>query len=255
MSAPGPHDAFGVEAGTATCLTAPRASPGEEPRETPTDDAAIVLSHTVPARPWLCPELVLRLVTAECPLWRAGEGDLDRFGLRPPYWAFAWGAGQALARWLLDRPDLTRGRRVLDVGAGSGIAAIAAARVGAASATAVDVDPLSRAATLENAAANGVRIHAVTGDALGEPPRADVVLLADVFYDDVGARTVPWMAEAATRALVLVADPPRGRSGTEAAALGIELEALVTYLAPADVGLDGSTLEPIAVRRVVPRTR
>ncbi|HEY3957598.1 MAG TPA: 50S ribosomal protein L11 methyltransferase [Streptosporangiaceae bacterium] len=119
-------------------------------------------------------------------------------GLDPPFWAFAWAGGQALARYLLDHPQTVRGRRVIDMASGSGLVAIAAARAGAAAVTGYDIDPLAAAAIAVNAAANGVTVTAVCADVLdgdGIPaPGADVVLVADAFYQrDLAARVLRFL--------------------------------------------------------------
>lgn len=130
-----------------------------------------------------------------------------------PFWAFVWAGGQVLARYVLDNPDVVTGRRVLDVGAGSGVAAIAAARAGAAAVDAVDLDPGSTAAVRRNAAANGVEVAARTGDVLDSTPGdAEVLLVGDAFYSPSSAERMSSFLRAARRggARVLVGDPGRG---------------------------------------------
>ena len=130
----------------------------------------------------------------------------------PPYWAFAWAGGQALARYLLDNPQLVRGKHVLDLGAGSGLGAIAAMKAGAASGTAVDIDAFAAAAMAVNAKANDVQIDVTTDDPLGAAPgRHDVVLVGDLFYERTLAERVLAYIEAAAvaGALVLIGDPKR----------------------------------------------
>ena len=120
--------------------------------------ADFVRANTVLAAPSLVPELRLHLASVATDLWEATEADLERTGLPPPYWAFAWPGGQALARHLLDRPDTARGLRVLDFAAGCGVAALAAVRTGAAAVAASAIDAFARAAMALNAAANGLPI-------------------------------------------------------------------------------------------------
>ena len=119
-------------------------------------------------------------------MWQPTELQSGRTGLDPPFWAFAWAAGQALARYLLDHPQAVRGRHVIDMASGSGVAAIAAAQAGAAAVTAYDIDPVAAVAIGVNAAANGVTVRAVCADVLdqdGFPDAgADLVLVADAFY-------------------------------------------------------------------------
>src|SRR5215831_7657497 len=106
-----------------------------------TDRAAFIRANTALVAPPLVPEIRLHLATEVVPLWRLTEEELQAQGIPPPYWAFAWAGGQALARYLLDQPDRVRGAAVLDFGSGSGLVAIAAAKAGAASVRAADIDP------------------------------------------------------------------------------------------------------------------
>lgn len=163
----------------------------------------------------MVPEIRLHLATEVTPLWKATETKLRRAGIppsEPPYWAFAWVGGQALARRVLDEPALVAGRRVLDFAAGSGLVAIAAAKAGAASVTAVDVDPLAHDAILLNAALNGVALEVLLGDLTDDAEaRWEVILAGDVFYDpEMTRRVLPWLrAQAAAGATVLIGDPKR----------------------------------------------
>lgn len=174
--------------------------------------AQFVRDHTRPERPSLVPEVTLQVAADVVALWEAIEAERGVAPTDPPFWAAAWPGGQALARHVLDRPDLVAGRSVLDLGAGSGLVAIAAALAGAASVSASDVDPFSHAAVAVNAQANGVGPVAVLGDVLGEePPAVDVVLAGDVCYDRVmSERVLPWLESARARgAEVLLGDPGR----------------------------------------------
>ncbi|MBS2021025.1 MAG: methyltransferase [Deltaproteobacteria bacterium] len=175
-----------------------------------------MLEHTLPVSVPLVPEVTLRLLTEECPLWYANEAEAARHGLSEPYWAFAWPGGQALARYVLDHPDLVRGRRVLDFGAGGAIEGIAAALAGARSVTAADLDPLACAAAQVNAKLNGVTtLSATSRDLVGDPGVVedfDVILAGDVFYDaDLARRGRAWLKELGYFGkLVLLGDPARG---------------------------------------------
>jgi predicted nicotinamide N-methyase len=152
-------------------------------------------------RPPLCPELELWLMSEAVDL-EAGCHELAD-GEAPPYWAFCWGAGQALARFLLDHPDQVRGLRVLDLGTGSGVAAIAAARAGAREVIALDIDSVARSAAELNAEHNGVSIQ-TTAIA---PAEFDLLLAADVLYE-TGLRG--WiLTEGRRQAPCLLADPQR----------------------------------------------
>src|SRR5690606_28168061 len=157
--------------------------PGARPGGGMTDPTAFVRANTVPTAPPLVPEIRLHLATEVTPLWQATEATLARNNLPPPYWAFAWPGGQAVARHLLDHPALAAGRRVLDFAAGSALVAIAALRAGAAAATACDIDDFAGAAMALNAAENGatltIRLDDIVGDAL---PGIDLVLAGDVCY-------------------------------------------------------------------------
>ena len=146
----------------------------------------IMRTGTQPRPVPLVPEI--RLHQAEDPvgLWQRIETASGRTGLDPPFWAFAWAGGQALARYLLDHPEAVRGRHAIDIASGSGLVAIAAAKAGAAVVTAYDIDPLAAAAIGVNADANAVTVRAVCADVLdhdGPPdPGTGLVLVADAFY-------------------------------------------------------------------------
>ena len=173
---------------------------------------AFIRAGTARSRPPLVPEIALYLATEITPLWQATQDALDDDRLEPPFWAFAWPGGQAMARYLLDVPETVAGRRVLDLCAGSGIAAIAAAHVDAAEVVAADIDPLAAAAIALNAQANGVSVQIETADLLDCAPDGwEVVLAGDVCYErPLAGRIVPWLrAAAANGALVLLGDPGR----------------------------------------------
>ena len=133
----------------------------------------------------LVPEIRLYQASEPMSVWQHTEQATGRTGLDPPFWAFAWAGGQALARYLLDHPETVTGRHVIDVASGSGLVAIAAVLAGAAGVTAYDIDPLAATAITANAEANGVAIPAVCTDVLsGLPPDGtDLVLVADAFYE------------------------------------------------------------------------
>ena len=158
-------------------------------------------AHLALRSPPLCPEIELWLIAEDVAL-EAGCAELAD-GEAPPFWAFAWGSGQALARYLLDQPERVRDRRVLDLGCGSGLVAIAAALAGASEVVALDLDPQARRAAELNAARNGVRLRSVSS----APPEWDLMLAADVLYE-TGLRE--WVLGAARRVgPVLLADPLR----------------------------------------------
>jgi predicted nicotinamide N-methyase len=189
----------------------------------------------------MVPEITLRLADEPFELW-------ERTGEDVPYWAFAWVGGQALARHVLDNPELVAGRHVLDVASGSGLVAVAAALAGAASVTAVDVDPLAVLAIGVNADANGVRLTARCADLLATDVSADVVLAGDVCYDpDMAARVLPFLARtAAAGTVVLVGDPGRGYLPDTGFAR------LATYRVPLTRVLEGRETTPTTVWRRLP---
>jgi predicted nicotinamide N-methyase len=172
--------------------------------------ADFVRAHTRLAPVPFVPELVLHQADEPIEVWERTE-EADGQEQPPPFWAFAWAGGQALARFVLDRPSLVAGRSVLDLATGSGLVAIAAARAGARAVTANDVDPRSLAAALLNAAANRVDLDPVEGDLLGGDARYDVVLAGDVCYSrEMAARVLPFLRRAAGHgSLVLLGDPGR----------------------------------------------
>jgi predicted nicotinamide N-methyase len=177
----------------------------------PGDPAEFVRANTVVAAPPLVPEIGLHLASEITPLWHATEASLAQTQLPPPYWAFAWAGGQALARHILDHPTLVRGHSVLDFGAGSGLVAIAAAKAGAR-VTAAEIDPFAAAAIALNAALNGVAVAIERGDMIGrEPAPWQAVLAGDMCYErPLADRLTPWLRALARRGLlVLLGDPGR----------------------------------------------
>jgi predicted nicotinamide N-methyase len=163
------------------------------------------------------PELLLHQADEPIALWE--ETEAAGAAQPPPFWAFAWAGGQALARHVLDSPFLVEDRAVLDLATGSGLVALAAARAGARPVTANDIDPLSLTAATANAQANGISLRTVEGDLLETPALEYAVILAgDVFYSrEMANRVLPFLRRAAGRgALVLVGDPGRAYLPTDA---------------------------------------
>jgi predicted nicotinamide N-methyase len=176
------------------------------------DPALFVRRNTVVAAAPLVPEIRLHLASEITPLWQATEETLAGLALPPPYWAFAWAGGQALARYLLDHRDLVAGRALLDFGAGCGLVAIAGAIAGAQPVLAAEIDPFAGAAIAANAELNGVALEVTTADLVGAvAPRPDVVTAGDVCYERAMAeRVMPWLRALSGRgALVLIGDPGR----------------------------------------------
>lgn len=198
--------------------------------------------HSAP----LVPELRLRLADEAIALWELTESEFEEKGLPPPYWAFAWAGGQALARYVLDQKALVSGRTVLDFAAGSGIAGIAAARAGALSVLCNDIDPFAASACTMNAALNSAAIHTLTDDLIGSDLVPDVVLAGDIFYEGpMSARSLAWLKEVAAKgALVLVGDPGRTYLPKE----GLEL--LAEYDVPVTRDLEDKDVARVAVYRL-----
>jgi predicted nicotinamide N-methyase len=208
------------------------------------DRSGFILANTRLMAPPLVPEIRLHLAEESLPIWRKTEEELGEMGLPPPYWAFAWAGGQALARYILDHRDRLSGRTVIDVGAGSGLSAIAAAKVDAAHVKASDIDAVAITAIGLNAGANGVTVEATSSDWLGDaPPPADIVLVGDLFYErPLAERVMAFVRAAAARgSLVLVGDPRRNYFPTDA------FTALATYEVPVTRELEDAEIKHAAV--------
>ena len=178
----------------------------------PAERLAFIRAHTRLQAPPHTPELRLWLADEITPIWQLTEDELGRIGLPPPFWAFAWAGGQAVARWVLDHPKEVAGKRVLDFASGSGLVGIAAAKAGAAEVLAADIDRFCGAALALNAQANGVEIAFTDADLLETPPPdVDVICAGDVCYEKPMAdRALAWLQAAHDRgARVLIGDPGR----------------------------------------------
>ena len=177
------------------------------------DRRAFILETTRLQSPPHTPEIVLHLADEVTPLWRLTEEALGELGVAPPFWAFAWAGGQALARYVLDHPRIVAGRRVLDFATGSGLVAIAAMKAGAAGARACDIDGFCAGAVALNAEANGVEVAFTCADLLDAPPPADldVILAGDICYErPVAERVEAWLRTAQAGGVdVLIGDPGR----------------------------------------------
>ncbi len=208
--------------------------------------AEFVAAHTAIGTAPLVPEIRLHLALEITPIWQATEAWLDREGVAPPFWAFAWPGAQALARRVLDDPALVRGRRVLDFAAGGGLAAIACAIAGADPHTA-ELDPLATAAALANAALNGVDLAAHTGDLVGSTAGWDLILCGDVCYEAPMTRHImPWLRALARDAEVWIADPGRAYMPTGG------MTKLVTYDVPTTLELEDRTSRETTIYRLLP---
>ena len=177
------------------------------------DRRAFILENTRLQSPPHTPEIALHLADEVTPLWRLTEEALGELGLPPPFWAFAWAGGQALARYVLDHPGIVAGRRVLDFATGSGLVAIAAMKAGAASAQGCDIDGFCAEAVALNAEANAVQVAFTCADLLDTPAptEAEVILAGDICYERPLAEQVEaWLRAAKARgAEVLIGDPGR----------------------------------------------
>jgi len=177
-----------------------------------TDRRAFILANTRLQSPPHTPELSLHLADEITPIWRLTEEALGEMGVPPPFWAFAWAGGQAVARYVLDHPEVVAGKRVLDFATGSGLVAIAAVKAGAASALGCDIDDWCGTAVALNAAINEVEV-AFTAEnlLLRPPPLVDVVLAGDISYEKPMAKAArDWLAAARGQgAMVLMGDPGR----------------------------------------------
>ena len=211
------------------------------------DRAAFIRANTLLATAPLVPELSLWLATEITPIWQATEDWLRESGTEPPFWAFAWPGGQALARHILDHPESVAGKRVLDFAAGCGIAAIAAARAGAALVEAAEIDALAAAAIALNATANGVAVAATAEDMVGAACRWDVIMCGDVCYEaPMTGHILPWLRRMAAGADVWLADPSRAYLPRE------RLVAFARLLVPTTRELEDRTERQVTLFRLMP---
>ncbi len=173
--------------------------------------ADFIRANTAVETPPLIPEIKLNLASEIVPIWQATEEELAAMGLPPPYWAFAWAGGQALARHILDTPETVAGKTVLDFASGSGLVAIAAMKAGAARAIAADIDPYAEAAARLNAALNGVAVEASSHDLIGTRGPWDIVLAGDICYEQpLAQRVTDWLRGLSEAGItVLMGDPGR----------------------------------------------
>ncbi len=177
-----------------------------------TDPTAFILANTRLQAVPHAPEISLWLADEITPIWRLTEEELGELGLPPPFWAFAWAGGQAVARWLLDTPSEVAGKTVLDFATGSGLVGIAALKAGAASVLGTDIDPFCAAAVALNAEANGVTMGFTDRNLLdAPPPPVDVICAGDVCYEGpMTEQVLGWLGQArANGTRVLIGDPGR----------------------------------------------
>jgi predicted nicotinamide N-methyase len=203
-----------------------------------------IKTNAVLMAPPLVPEIRLYLASEVVPLWRATEEELAKNGVPPPYWAFAWAGGQALARYVLDHPELVAGKRVLDIGAGSGLVGLAATRAGAASVLAADIDAFACTAVRLNAAANDCDIAVTQDDLIGAPLSWDVILVGDLFYErPLAERLLAWLGPLNVTALL--GDPGRNYFP------GTQVEKLASYSVQTTRDLEDREIRETGVYRLV----
>ncbi|MCR4522918.1 MULTISPECIES: methyltransferase [Bosea] len=210
------------------------------------DREAFIRSHTRLLPVPHAPEIALHVAEEATELWQKTEDELAVIGLPPPFWAFAWAGGQALARYLLDNPQIVAGRRMLDFASGSGLVAIAAAKAGAGPVEACDIDAFAAAAIGINAAANGVTVALRCDDLIGRDEGWDVICAGDVCYErEMAERVIAWLEGLSARgATVLIGDPGRSYLPRE------RLEALATYEVPVTRALEDAEIKRSSVWRL-----
>ncbi|WP_112661656.1 class I SAM-dependent methyltransferase [Microvirga flavescens] len=191
------------------------------------------------------PEISLYVADEATELWQKTEEELGQIGLPPPFWAFAWAGGQALARYVLDHPETVEGRRVLDFASGSGLVAIAAAKAGAAEVVACEIDPFALTAIRLNAEANGVHLSSDDSDLIGQDRGWDTVIAGDICYErDLAGRVIDWLFALRRRgASVLIGDPGRSYLPKE------RLEPLALYEVPVTRALEDAEIKRTSVWR------
>jgi len=207
---------------------------------------AFVRANTRLLSPPLVPEIALHLAEESLPIWQRTEEELGAMNVPPPYWAFAWAGGQALARYLLDAPHQVAIKSVLDLGAGCGLSAIAAIKAGARQVLAADIDPMALAAIGLNGLANDIVVETTSDDLLARPPEAfDVILVGDLFYERALAdRVLTFIAAAAAGgAHLLVGDPQRNYFPKD------RFEAVIEFLVPVTRDLEDAEIKKTAVWR------
>ena len=217
----------------------------------PADPQGFIRANTALEAPAMVPEFKLWLASEYVPIWQATEAWLEEQNIDPPYWAFCWPGGQAVARYLLDNPALVAGKRVIDFAAGSGVSSMAAAKAGAATVIANDIDELSLIATRLNAEANGLAVDTSSADWLAGAdgdPEADVVIAGDVCYErEMSVRALGWLRSHAARGrLVLLGDPGRNYFSAQG------LEECARYEIPTSLQLENRGMRETVLWRVLP---
>jgi predicted nicotinamide N-methyase len=212
------------------------------------DHAAFVRANTSILSPPLVPEIKLHLAHEALPIWQKTEDELGEIGLPPPFWAFAWAGGQALARYILDTPSAVSGKRVVEIASGSGMVGIAAMKAGAKSVLATDIDLFSVAAIEVNAVLNDVLLAVTSQDLLtGAAADADLILVGDLFYEKgVAERCLAWLEQAQPRGIdVLIGDPGRSYLPKD------RLVKVTEYSVPVSRDLEDAAIKQTAVWKLL----
>ena len=212
----------------------------------PDDPAGFIRGNTRLLPVPHAPEIRLHVADEATELWQRTEEELQAIGLPPPFWAFAWAGGQALARHLLDHPEIVRGKRVLDFASGSGLVAIAAAKAGAAHVQACDIDAFAAEAITLNAEANGVSVTAALEDLIGRDDGWELICAGDVCYERAMAESVvDWLSGLVARgAEVLIGDPGRSYLPRQ------RLQELAAYEVPVTRSLEDAEIKKSTVWRL-----
>jgi predicted nicotinamide N-methyase len=210
-----------------------------------TDRELFIRTHTRLGPVPFVPEIRLFIADDSTALWHSTEDELGQAGLPPPFWAFAWAGGQALARYLLDHCLLVRDKKVLDFASGSGLVAIAAAKAGANTVEASEIDEFALTAIGMNARANDVSVEVRAGDIVGRDEGWDVILAGDVAYErDMASRAIAWLGGLDRRgACVLFGDPGRAYLDRK------RLHPIASYPIPVTRDLEDAQLKETAVWR------
>lgn len=214
---------------------------------TPEARSAFILANTALLPVPHVPEISLYVAHEAMALWQKTEDELAEIGLPPPFWAFAWAGGQALARYVLDHPGMVAGKRVLDFASGSGLVGIAAMKAGAIRVLGADIDPFAGEAIALNAKANGVVMAAVSDDLIGQAGEWDVILAGDICYEQgLAGRVIDWLsAEQARGVAVLIGDPGRAYLPKE------RLACLAEYRVKTVGALEDNEIKKTAVWRLM----
>ena len=212
----------------------------------PESRRAFIRANTRPLPVPYTPEIMLHVAEEATELWQKTEDELETIGLPPPFWAFAWAGGQALARYVLDHPGIVSGQFVLDFATGSGLVAIAAARAGAPSGEPADLAAVAIEATALNATGNGVTLVPRADDLIGRDEGWETVLAGDICYErELAARVIDWLCALSTRgATVLIGDPGRSYLPKD------RLVEVASYTVPVTRSLEDADIKKSSVWRL-----